>query len=162
MPCFRKRLVLVFLATVFTLIVITRSEWLLQGSQSLLRRDFTKNDTTNNDNNDNNNSDDDWKPSRSVCYAIGACTACTPDELDQDNTCKLTGFKESIVCKHPNSDSETKDFRECQPPSEKFYFFKFATLNVMTALASAFVIIWRKRKQTANQAERLTRRITAA
>lgn len=108
------------------------------------------------------------------CYAIGPCTPCTVEELESEPSCKATGFKEAVACRKPPQKEEQllsaatttlegeKRYQACQPPSEKFYFFKFATLNVMTGLASAFVIVWRKRKLMAWQTERLGRRLVTA
>ncbi|KAI9227619.1 MAG: hypothetical protein DHS80DRAFT_31607 [Piptocephalis tieghemiana] len=116
------------------------------------------------------------------CYAIGPCSICTPEEAARESSCVETGNREPVECVPINNGNGmgngnssdgglpgisrppknvVKTWRSCSKVKslEKFYFFKFQTLNIAVTVGSACLMVWRKRQLDAAYQRRLTRRV---
>ncbi|KAI8374048.1 hypothetical protein EDC96DRAFT_498354 [Choanephora cucurbitarum] len=110
------------------------------------------------------------------CYAIGECEVCSPFEKKSQPYCSEFGNKQAVRCEW--DDPELADrknqtsfyehnaiflpsFRACPRVKsvERVRMIEFEGLNIVVAVISIFVFIWRQRRMAREQYERLAQRI---
>ncbi|KAI9249431.1 hypothetical protein BDA99DRAFT_564392 [Phascolomyces articulosus] len=114
------------------------------------------------------------------CTSIGECDVCTPFEQKSAPYCKEYGNKERVRCEWDDPDlaenlrnqTMVYDYDAISLPSyrgcphvkriEHWKFIKFETFNLLVAVTSVSIVLWRQRKLARDQYQRLAQRIGVA
>ncbi|KAI8354915.1 hypothetical protein B0O80DRAFT_49487 [Mortierella sp. GBAus27b] len=107
-----------------------------------------------------------------LCTVIGECLACSALQVKTEESCRETHNRQRIECRYEDPKDEANEelkirlpkYRSCLHVKavEARRFAHFFSTNIILALFSGTLLIWRQRKLAAAQYRRMARRIGIA